>query len=53
MPGPVLHLSGYPGPRYDGVPGIGEHTRAALAESLAMSSAELDDLARQQVIGPG
>lgn len=53
MPGPVLHLSGYPGPRYDGVPGIGEHTRAALTESLAMSSAELEDLERRHVIGPG
>ena len=32
MPGPVLHLHGYAGPSYDGVPAIGAHTDAVLAE---------------------
>jgi crotonobetainyl-CoA:carnitine CoA-transferase CaiB-like acyl-CoA transferase len=52
MPGPVLHLAGYSGPRYDGVPGIGEHTRLVLSESLGLTSGELDRLAGQGVIGP-
>ncbi len=33
-PGPVLHLGSYPGPTYDGVPAIGEHTDEVLAELL-------------------
>lgn len=33
-PGPVLHVSGYAGPTYDGVPAIGEHTDEVLAELL-------------------
>ncbi len=33
-PGPVLHLGSYPGPTYDGVPGIGEHTDEVLDELL-------------------
>ncbi len=35
MPGPVLHLSRWDGPRYEGVPGVGEHTDEVLAELLA------------------
>ncbi|MGH3253991.1 MAG: CaiB/BaiF CoA transferase family protein [Streptosporangiaceae bacterium] len=53
MPGPVLHLAGYGGPRYNGVPGIGEHTRETLAESLAMTADELDVLTDLGIIGPG
>lgn len=34
-PGPVLHVKGYAGPGYDGVPAIGEHTDEVLAELLA------------------
>jgi crotonobetainyl-CoA:carnitine CoA-transferase CaiB-like acyl-CoA transferase len=34
MPGPVLHLSRWDGPRYEGVPSIGEHTDQVLAELL-------------------
>jgi crotonobetainyl-CoA:carnitine CoA-transferase CaiB-like acyl-CoA transferase len=52
MPGPVLHLAGYRGPRYDGVPGIGQHTRETLGESLAMTEEELDALTAQGIIGP-
>jgi crotonobetainyl-CoA:carnitine CoA-transferase CaiB-like acyl-CoA transferase len=33
MPGPVLHLADYNGPTYDGVPEIGAHSRAVLAEA--------------------
>ncbi|MEU8802960.1 CoA transferase [Spirillospora sp. NPDC048819] len=34
MPGPVLHLSRWDGPRYEGVPSVGEHTDQVLAELL-------------------
>jgi len=34
MPGPVLHLRSYDGPRYHGVPEIGQHTDEVLAEWL-------------------
>ncbi|MEU0486479.1 CoA transferase, partial [Streptosporangium sp. NPDC006013] len=33
-PGPVLHVRSYDGPRYDGVPAIGQHTREVLDELL-------------------
>jgi crotonobetainyl-CoA:carnitine CoA-transferase CaiB-like acyl-CoA transferase len=33
-PGPVLHLASYGGPRYDGVPTIGQHTDEVLDELL-------------------
>jgi crotonobetainyl-CoA:carnitine CoA-transferase CaiB-like acyl-CoA transferase len=52
MPGPVLHLASYPGPDYDGVPRIGEHTRAVLAQALGLTPGELDALAGRGVIGP-
>jgi crotonobetainyl-CoA:carnitine CoA-transferase CaiB-like acyl-CoA transferase len=53
MPGPVLHLASYPGPGYDGVPGIGEHTRPVLTQALGLAPGELDALAGRGVIGPG
>jgi crotonobetainyl-CoA:carnitine CoA-transferase CaiB-like acyl-CoA transferase len=53
MPGPVLHLASYPGPGYDGVPGIGEHTRPVLTQALGLTRGELDVLAGRGVIGPG
>jgi crotonobetainyl-CoA:carnitine CoA-transferase CaiB-like acyl-CoA transferase len=34
IPGPVLHVEGYAGPRYDGVPTVGQHTDEVLAELL-------------------
>jgi len=51
MPGPVLHMASYPGPAYDGVPAIGEHTKPVLAGALELTQAELDELARRGVIG--
>jgi crotonobetainyl-CoA:carnitine CoA-transferase CaiB-like acyl-CoA transferase len=53
MPGPVLHMASYPGPAYDGVPRIGEHTRPVLAQALGLGPGELDALAGCGVIGPG
>jgi crotonobetainyl-CoA:carnitine CoA-transferase CaiB-like acyl-CoA transferase len=53
MPGPVLHLASYPGPGYDGVPRIGEHTRPVLSQALGLAPGELDALAGRGVIGPG
>jgi crotonobetainyl-CoA:carnitine CoA-transferase CaiB-like acyl-CoA transferase len=29
----VLHMDGYEGPRYDGVPSVGQHTAEVLAEA--------------------
>ena len=52
MPGPVLHLASAAGPRYDGVPEIGEHTRTVLADTLGLTPAELDGLSGRGVIGP-
>lgn len=49
-PGPVLHMAGYEGPTYDGVPAIGEHTSAVLAELLRMPSTELAVLAEAGVV---
>lgn len=51
MPGPVLHMAGYAGPAYDGVPAIGEHTRPVLGEALGLSAGELDQLAGRGIIG--
>jgi crotonobetainyl-CoA:carnitine CoA-transferase CaiB-like acyl-CoA transferase len=50
MPGPVLHLRGYDGPGYHGVPEIGEHTRAVLADWLGVTEDEFAALAKAQVI---
>lgn len=50
MPGPVLHLRGYHGPGYHGVPQIGEHTRAVLGEWLGLPDAEFAALTAAQVV---
>jgi crotonobetainyl-CoA:carnitine CoA-transferase CaiB-like acyl-CoA transferase len=52
MPGPVLHLASYPGPVYDGVPAVGQHTGQVLTEALGLTHAELEALAQQGVISP-
>ncbi|MXP24257.1 CoA transferase [Gordonia sp. HNM0687] len=52
MPGPVLHMGGYDGPTYDGVPTVGEHTREVLTDRLSLDDAELSRLADAGVI-PG
>jgi crotonobetainyl-CoA:carnitine CoA-transferase CaiB-like acyl-CoA transferase len=44
MPGPVLHMRSYPGPVYDGVPGIGQHT-AEILRDFGLSDEEVADLA--------
>ncbi|MEV4729909.1 CoA transferase [Saccharopolyspora sp. NPDC049426] len=49
-PGPVLHLAGYEGPAYDGVPRIGEHTHEVLGAGLGLSGGELGELVARGVI---
>src|SRR5205807_365172 len=51
MPGPVLHMRGYDGPRYHGVPLIGEHSRAVLADWIGITDAEFDVLQSAGVVG--
>ncbi|WP_132992124.1 CaiB/BaiF CoA transferase family protein [Gordonia zhaorongruii] len=50
MPGPVLHMAGYAGPTYDGVPAVGEQTREVLTTRLGMDAGELDRLADAGII---
>ena len=52
MPGPVLHMGSYPGPVYDGIPEIGEHTVPALGDLLGLTPAEVGVLGRADVVGP-
>ena len=49
-PGPILHVNGYDGPRYEGVPTVGEHTVAVLGDDLGLPAAELADLSARGVI---
>ena len=51
MPGPVVHLHGYPGPAYDGIPAIGEHTDEVLRELLGLDDDELAGLRTAGVTG--
>jgi len=50
MPGPVLHMGGYDGPSYDGVPTIGEHTAEVLSSGLGLDGAALATLAEKGII---
>ncbi|WP_166132935.1 CaiB/BaiF CoA transferase family protein [Nocardioides ochotonae] len=50
MPGPILHLDDYTGPRYDGVAAIGEHTREVLVDQLGMDADEVGRLAAAGVL---
>jgi crotonobetainyl-CoA:carnitine CoA-transferase CaiB-like acyl-CoA transferase len=50
MPGPVLHMRGYAGPAYAGVPAVGEHTGAVLTELLGLPAAQVADLAEAGVV---
>ncbi len=52
VPGPILHMTGYSGPNYDGVPSIGEHTWPELGQRLDLSADELADLTARGVVGP-
>ncbi|MFH5821903.1 CaiB/BaiF CoA transferase family protein [Georgenia sp. AZ-5] len=51
VPGPVLHLEGYAGPAYDGVPEVGQHTREVLSEVAGMAAEEVQNLADDGVLG--
>ncbi|EFL28041.1 putative Acyl-CoA transferase/carnitine dehydratase protein [Streptomyces himastatinicus ATCC 53653] len=52
VPGPVVHLDSYPGPLYEGVPAIGEHTGPALTELLGLTREELAELAASSAVAP-
>ena len=52
-PGPVLHVDGYAGPVYDGVPAIGEHTREVLSGLLSLSDDDLAGLAASGTVRIG
>lgn len=52
VPGPILHMTGYSGPQYDGVPAVGEHTTDVLTERLGLAADELAHLRQQRVVGP-
>ena len=49
VPGPILHVNGYDGPTYDGVPGVGEHTSEVLT-AAGVSADELTRLVRDGVV---
>ena len=53
MPGPILHLPGYPGPGYDGVPEIGEHSRDVLADWIGVSADDFDRLQGDGIVKQG
>jgi crotonobetainyl-CoA:carnitine CoA-transferase CaiB-like acyl-CoA transferase len=52
VPGPVVHLDSYPGPLYEGVPAIGEHTGAVLTELLGVTARELTELVAASAVAP-
>lgn len=47
VPGPILHVYGYDGPTYDGVPAVGEHT----GDVLAAAGISEDEVARLAAAG--
>ena len=53
VPGPVLHLDGYDGPRYDGVPDVAEHNDEVFADLLGLSAAEIRGLQDEGVVAGG
>ena len=50
MPGPILHVSSYSGPEYEGVPEIGQHTKEVLQDFLGFDDARIQSLAQSGVI---
>jgi crotonobetainyl-CoA:carnitine CoA-transferase CaiB-like acyl-CoA transferase len=50
VPGPVLHVEDYDGPRYEGVPAVGEHTTEVLAGEVGIAAEELVELRAAGVI---
>lgn len=51
MPGPVLHVSDYTGPTYEGVPAVGQHTREVLVGELGLDADEVARLESSGVVG--
>lgn len=51
MPGSVLHMAGYDGPHYDGVPTVGQHTREVLVGELGLSPDDVERLESNGVVG--
>jgi crotonobetainyl-CoA:carnitine CoA-transferase CaiB-like acyl-CoA transferase len=51
MPGPVLHMDGYAGPVYDGVPTVGQHTREVLVDELGVAPDLVERLRSEGVLG--
>lgn len=49
VPGPILHVDGYDGPTYEGVPDVGEHTAEVLA-AAGIGAAELAKLIAEGVV---
>lgn len=52
MPGPILHMNGYEGPVYDGVPSVGEHTREVLVGELGITADDFERLGADGVVSP-
>ena len=50
VPGPVLHVEDYDGPRYEGVPAVGEHTTEVLAGEAGIPEEELAELRTAGII---
>lgn len=49
VPGPILHVAGYDGPTYEGVPDVGEHT-AEVLDAAGIGAAELAKLMADGVV---
>jgi crotonobetainyl-CoA:carnitine CoA-transferase CaiB-like acyl-CoA transferase len=49
VPGPILHVNGYTGPSYDGVPAVGEHTGEVL-RAAGVSDDQLAGLVADGVV---
>jgi crotonobetainyl-CoA:carnitine CoA-transferase CaiB-like acyl-CoA transferase len=50
MPGPILHVDGYEGPVYDGVPAVGEHTREVVTGELGVDPQDVARLIADGVL---
>lgn len=51
MPGPILHLEGYAGPTYEGVPTVGEHTVEVLSGHPAFTPERIAELQAAGIVG--
>jgi crotonobetainyl-CoA:carnitine CoA-transferase CaiB-like acyl-CoA transferase len=50
MPGPILHVDGYDGPVYDGVPAVGEHTHEVVTGELGVDPQDVARLIADGVL---